>query len=227
MIDRFGADTVRLYMMFTSPPDQSLEWSDAGVEGASRFLRRLWRLAFEHLANGPCEALQIARLNADQREFRRLTHETIAKVGDDLARRRTFNTAIAAVMELCNAMSRRELHDSQGRAVLQEALEAVVKLLSPITPHICQTLWSALGGEGALVDVAWPAADPAALERDSVELVLQVNGKLRGRVVVPRDADQATVEEAALAQDNVQRFVAGKAIRRIIVVPGKLVNVVC
>ena len=227
MIERFGADTVRLYMMFTSPPDQSLEWSDAGVEGAARFLRRLWKQVAEHLAGGPCEPLRLTELNAGQRELRRLLHETIAKVGDDVGRRRTFNTAIAAVMELCNALARFDDRSQQGRALLQEAYEAVVRLLAPIVPHACQVLWRALGQPGELVDERWPEADPAALEREAVELVVQVNGKLRGRVQVPSDADRAAVEQAALAEDNVQRFVAGKAIRRIIVVPGKLVNVVC
>ncbi len=227
MIDRFGADTVRLYMMFTSPPDQSLEWSEAGVEGASRFLRRLWKQVADHLAGGAAPAPELETLTPDQRSLRRQLHETIAKVGDDVGRRRTFNTAIAAVMELCNAMARFEDTSAQGRAVRQEAYESVVLMLAPIVPHISHVLWQALGHSSDVVDQSWPSFDAAALERDEVELVVQVNGKLRGRVRVPAEAQRGAVEEAALGEANVQRFVAGKAIRRIIVVPGKLVNVVC
>jgi leucyl-tRNA synthetase len=227
MIDRYGADTVRLYMMFTSPPDQALEWSDQGVEGASRFLKRLWKQIAAHVNAGPVEALSPAALNPAQRALRRTVHETIEKVGDDVGRRRTFNTAIAAIMELMNAFTRSEDESAPGRAVAQEGFEAVVRMLAPITPHACQVLWKALGGPQAVIDAPWPVADPSALQKDEIEVVVQVNGKLRGRVSVPVEADKAALEEAALNEPNVQRFVADTTIRRIIVVPGRLVNIVC
>ncbi|WP_348814417.1 leucine--tRNA ligase [Halomonas sp. H10-59] len=229
MIDRFGADTVRLFMMFAAPPEQSLEWSDSGVEGAHRFLKRLWRLVAEHLEAGTPAALDaaaIASLDDAQRELRRKTHETIKKAGDDIGRRTTFNTAIAAVMELTNAIAKFGDTSPQGLAVSREAIEACVLLLSPITPHACHALWRSLGHDGAVIDATWPAFDESALARDSIELVVQVNGKLRARLEVPADADKAAVEALALANDNVQRHTDGKTLRKVIVVPGKLVNIV-
>ncbi|KJZ14941.1 leucine--tRNA ligase [Halomonas sp. S2151] len=229
MIDRFGADTVRLFMMFAAPPEQSLEWSDSGVEGAHRFLKRLWRLVAEHLQAGTPAALDaaaIASLDDAQRELRRKTHETIKKAGDDIGRRTTFNTAIAAVMELTNAIAKFGDTSPQGLAVNREAIEACVLLLAPITPHACHALWRSLGHDGAVIDATWPAFDESALARDSIELVVQVNGKLRARLEVPADADKAAVEALALANDNVQRHTDGKTLRKVIVVPGKLVNIV-
>ncbi|MEQ5857051.1 leucine--tRNA ligase [Halomonas sp. EF61] len=229
MIDRFGADTVRLFMMFAAPPEQSLEWSDSGVEGAHRFLKRLWRLVAEHLEAGTPTALDaaaIASLDDAQRELRRKTHETIKKAGDDIGRRTTFNTAIAAVMELTNAIAKFGDTSPQGLAVSREAIEACVLLLAPITPHACHALWRSLGHDGAVIDATWPAFDESALARDSIELVVQVNGKLRARLEVPADADKAAVEALALANDNVQRHTDGKTLRKVIVVPGKLVNIV-
>ncbi|MBS8267366.1 leucine--tRNA ligase [Halomonas litopenaei] len=229
MIDRFGADTVRLFMMFAAPPEQSLEWSDSGVEGAHRFLKRLWRLVAEHLQAGTPAALDaaaIASLDDAQRELRRKTHETIKKAGDDIGRRTTFNTAIAAVMELTNAIAKFGDTSPQGLAVSREAIEACVLLLAPITPHACHALWRSLGHDGAVIDATWPAFDESALARDSIELVVQVNGKLRARLEVPADADKAAVEALALANDNVQRHTDGKTLRKVIVVPGKLVNIV-
>ncbi|MBY6111375.1 leucine--tRNA ligase [Halomonas sp. DP1Y21-3] len=229
MIDRFGADTVRLFMMFAAPPEQSLEWSDSGVEGAHRFLKRLWRLVAEHLEAGTPAALDaaaIASLDDAQRELRRKTHETIKKAGDDIGRRTTFNTAIAAVMELTNAIAKFGDTSPQGLAVSREAIEACVLLLAPITPHACHALWRSLGHDGAVIDATWPAFDESALARDSIELVVQVNGKLRARLEVPADADKAAVEALALANDNVQRHTEGKTLRKVIVVPGKLVNIV-
>ncbi|WP_442486923.1 leucine--tRNA ligase [Halomonas litopenaei] len=229
MIDRFGADTVRLFMMFAAPPEQSLEWSDSGVEGAHRFLKRLWRLVAEHLEAGAPAALDaaaIASLDDAQRELRRKTHETIKKAGDDIGRRTTFNTAIAAVMELTNAIAKFGDTSPQGLAVSREAIEACVLLLAPITPHACHALWRSLGHDGAVIDATWPAFDESALARDSIELVVQVNGKLRARLEVPADADKAAVEALALANDNVQRHIDGKTLRKVIVVPGKLVNIV-
>ncbi len=226
MIDRFGADTVRLFMMFAAPPEQSLEWSDSGVEGAHRFLKRLWRLVAEHLEAGAPAALDAASLDDAQRELRRKTHETIKKAGDDIGRRTTFNTAIAAVMELTNAIAKFGDTSPQGLAVSREAIEACVLLLAPITPHACHALWRSLGHDGAVIDATWPAFDESALARDSIELVVQVNGKLRARLEVPADADKAAVEALAVANDNVQRHIDGKTLRKVIVVPGKLVNIV-
>ncbi|PAU74208.1 leucine--tRNA ligase [Halomonas salipaludis] len=230
MIDRFGADTVRLFMMFAAPPEQSLEWSDSGVEGANRFLKRLWRLVNEHLAAGTPGALNTSALSDAQRDLRRKTHETIKKASDDIGRRTTFNTAIAAVMELTNALGRfhgeGEEPSPQDLAVAREAVETSVLLLAPITPHICHALWAALGHAEPAIDAAWPRLDESALARDSIELVVQVNGKLRARLEVPADADKAAIEAQALAAENVQRHTEGKAVRKVIVVPGKLVNIV-
>ncbi len=226
LIDRYGADTVRLFSMFAAPPDQSLEWSDSGVEGANRFLRRLWKLVAGHIEQGPVAALDTAVLDRQQRDVRRKTHETIAKVSDDFGRRQTFNTAIAAVMELCNELGRLEPDDARNRAVVDEALRAVVLMLNPIVPHICHSLWPALGGAGDVLNAPWPAVDESALARDSVEMVVQVNGKVRARMEVAADADRASVEAQAREQDNVKRFLEGVTVRKTIVVPGKLVNIV-
>jgi leucyl-tRNA synthetase len=226
LIDRYGADTVRLFTMFAAPPEQSLEWSDSGVEGAQRFMKRLWRMVHEHVSAGPAPALEIAALDGAQRELRRQLHAAIAKVSDDVGRRYTFNTAIAAVMELLNAFGKHAGRAPQDRALRQEAFEAVVLMLSPIVPHACHALWSALGREGAVVDQPWPAHDPGALVQDEIELVVQVQGKLRGRIVVARDLPEEKIHAAALAEENVARFVAGRAVRKVIVVPGRLVNIV-
>ncbi len=226
MIDRYGADTVRLYMMFTSPPDQKLEWSDAAVEGAFRFLKRLWKLVHAHVQQKSPPKLNADKLGDEQRNLRRKIHETIAKVSDDVGRRYTFNTAIAAVMELVNALARSEDKTPTGRAIMQEGLDAVVLLLAPIVPHASHMLWRELGHKSVIIDEAWPVADDAAIERDTIDLVVQVNGKLRGHIQVSKSADRRTIETEALENSNVQRFVEGKAIRKLIVVPGKLVNVV-
>ncbi|UCE88141.1 MAG: leucine--tRNA ligase [Pseudomonadota bacterium] len=228
LVERYGADTARLFMMFAAPPDQSLEWSDAGVEGAFRFLRRVWKRVYDHVQGGYCVAVDTNTLDDAQRALRRRVHETIAKISDDVGRRFTFNTAIAAVMELLNALYKFEDDSEQGRAVMQEALESVVLLLAPIVPNICHTLWFRLrpGATAAVVDMRWPVADEAALTRNNIELVVQVNGKLRGQVSVPVDAERAEIESAALDDPNVQRFVEGKGVARIIVVPGRLVNIV-
>jgi leucyl-tRNA synthetase len=226
MIERYGADSVRLFMMFAAPPDQSLEWSDAGLEGAHRFLKRLWRQVREHVAAGPAPALAPTELSGARKDLRRHTHEAIAKVTDDVGRRMTFNTAIAAVMELLNAVGRLEDGSAQGRAVVQEALDAAVRMLAPVVPHIAETLWGALGHAGRVIDAPWPRIDAAALAKDRVPMAVQVNGKLRGQVAVPVDADRAAIETAALAEPNVRRFTDGKTVRKVIVVPGKIVNVV-
>jgi len=226
-IDRYGADTARLFMMFAAPPELSLDWSDEGAEGAFRFLKRLWKAVHGHLAAGGARApLDGAALSPAARELRRLAHQTLGKVTDDIGRRRTFNTAIAAVMELLNAVQRFDEGTPAARAVSHEALEIAVLVLSPVIPHIAHALWHALGHERAVIDEPWPAPDPAALVQDAIELVVQVNGKLRGRITVPVGAAEAEVRAAALADATVQKFVGAAAVRKVVVVPGKLVNVV-
>ncbi|MCX2977648.1 leucine--tRNA ligase [Candidatus Marimicrobium litorale] len=224
LIDRYGADTVRLFSMFAAPPEQSLEWSDSGVEGANRFLKRLWKLGAAHIGAGAAPALDVAKLGDQQKAVRRKLHETIAKVSDDYGRRQTFNTAIAAVMELCNELGRLGSEDND-RAIMDEALRGIVLMLSPIVPHICHALWRALGESGDILDQQWPVVDENALSRDSVEMVVQVKGKVRGKVSVPADADHAAIEEAALAEGNVSRFVEELGDYAVKVVPGKLISI--
>lgn len=227
LIEQYGADTVRLFSMFAAPPEQSMEWSDSGVEGAHRFLRRLWKSVHGHLAAGTPGKLNADALNDAQRDLRRKTHETIAKVTDDYGRRQTFNTAIAAVMELMNEVGKlADRASPETLAVEREALEAVVLMLAPIVPHIAQALWSALGYGSIPLDTPFPAVDEAALKRSSIEVVVQVNGKVRDKVQAPIDAEKADVEALALAQKNVQRFLEGVTVRKVIVVPNKLVNIV-
>ncbi len=286
MIDAYGADTCRLFMMFASPPDMSLEWSDSGVEGASRFLRRVWRLAHAHVSAGLPGALDVAALNDEQKAVRRAIHLAIKQASTDVGQHHKFNTAIAQVMTLMNVLEKAPTAGEQDRALLQEGLETVALLLAPITPHICHTLWQQLGKPGAIIDAQWPKVDEAALvqdsltlvvqvngklrgkveacvlllapitphachalwaelghdepaidaawpqvdedalARDSIELVVQVNGKLRAHVSVGAEATREQVQAAALAHPNVQRFVGDKEIRKVIVVPGKLVNIV-
>ena len=225
LIDEFGADTVRMFTMFAAPPDQSLEWDDKGVEGASRFLRRLWKLAATVVEAGAA-ALDKNSLDAAQKAMRRKLHETIAKVSDDIGRRYTFNTAIAANMELLNELSRFEDDSEQGRAVRREVIIAAVMMLSPIVPHITQALWRELGYDTLLAEQLWPVVDDSALERDSIELVVQVNGKLRSKIDVPADADRETIERIALQDEKILSHIEGKTVRKVIVVPGRLVNVV-
>jgi leucyl-tRNA synthetase len=226
LIARYGADTVRLFMMFAAPPEQALEWSDDGVQGSFRFLRRFWNAVQEHVAAGPAAELVTGALDATQKDLRRKTHQSIGKISDDIGRRYTFNTAVAASMELLNAVTRFDDDSEAGRAVVHEALEAVVLMLSPIVPHVCHALWRQLGHDTAPIDEPWPTVDESALEADLVEIVVQVNGKLRGRISVAADADNNAIGEQALADPNVQRFVEGKDIRKTIIVPGRLVNIV-
>ncbi|MCM2131162.1 leucine--tRNA ligase [Larsenimonas rhizosphaerae] len=226
MIDRFGADTVRLFMMFAAPPEQSLEWSDTGVEGAHRFLKRLWRLVHEHVEAGTPATLDTSALETSQRELRRKTHETIAKAGDDIGRRTTFNTAIAAVMELTNAVGRFNDTSPQGLAVAREAVEAAVLILAPIVPHLTHALWGVLGHDSPVIDACWPAVDEQALTRDSITVVVQVNGKVRDKIDVSPDATKDAIEVQAMALPNVVKHIDGKTVRKVIVVPGKLVNIV-
>ncbi|WP_041522798.1 leucine--tRNA ligase [Gilvimarinus agarilyticus] len=227
LIEQYGADTVRLFSMFAAPPEQSMEWSDSGVEGAHRFLRRLWKSLHGHLAAGTPDTLDADSLDDTQRDLRRKTHETIHKVSDDYGRRQTFNTAIAAVMELMNDVSKlADRSTGQGLAVEREALSAAILLLAPIVPHISHSLWQALGHSDIPLDAPWPSVDEAALKRSSIEIVVQVNGKVRDKVQAPVDAERADVEALALAQQNVQRFIEGATVRKVIVVPNKLVNIV-
>ena len=226
LIEQYGADTARLFMMFAAPPEQSLEWSDTGVEGASRFLKRLWRLAFEHIEAGSTVALNVNSLNDAQKAIRRATHETIAKVGDDIGRRFTFNTAIASVMELINALSKFKDGSEQGRAVMNESLQSITLLLSPIVPHITHQIWKVLGEDSSLLDQAWPVVDESALVKDSLQIIVQVNGKLRSRIEVAANASKDEIEASALVDEHVLKFTDGKKIVKVIVVPGKLVNIV-
>lgn len=225
LIEMYGADTVRLFSMFASPPDQSLEWSDTGVEGSSRFLKRLWRNIADHLAGGDVPQLNTQSLTGDQRDLRRQIHQTIAKVSDDIERRYTFNTAIAAIMELVNALSRSDDDTPQGRAVQREGWRAVVTMLCPIAPHVTEELWQEFG-EADLVNGPWPDVDESALVADKVTIVVQVNGKVRGRIEAAPGTARDDVEAQARADENVQRFIDGKAVRKVIVVPDKLVNIV-
>jgi len=226
LVERYGADTVRLFSMFASPPDQSLEWSDSGVEGAFRFLRRLWFMSTEHIAAGAVEALHVSELDAQQKTIRRHVHDTIAKVSDDIGRRQTFNTAIAAVMELSNHLGRFEDRSPQGRAVLDEAWKAVVRLMAPITPHICETLWEMLGEKDSVVNTAWPEVDETARVRDQITLVVQINGKLRARIELAPGSDEETAMVCAMAEPNITRHIDGKDIRKVIYIPDRLLNIV-
>jgi leucyl-tRNA synthetase len=226
IIASHGVDAARLFSMFAAPPEQSMEWSDAGIDGAARFLRRVWKLVLDHTQSGVAPALDRAGLSAAQKDLRRKLHDTLAKAGDDFGRRNNFNTAIAACMELVNTLARFDDLSPQGRAVMQEALDALVRVLAPIVPHITHELWSALGHAEPIIDATWPEPEPEARRSDSIAMVVQVNGKLRGQISVPAGADQTTIIAAATADDGVQKFLAGQPIKKTIVVPGKLVNFV-
>lgn len=232
LIEQYGADTVRLFTMFAAPPNQSLEWSDSGVEGSARFLRKLWRTMTAHDASG-IVAIDAQSLSAEQKQLRFKTHSTLQKVADDFGRRQTFNTAIAAVMELVNTTNKfqderatQDADNTLDRSIVHEALEVVLLTLSPIVPHFCHVLWQHLGHQQAIIDCPWPTVDYSALEQDQIQLVIQVNGKLRGKLDVAKDTEQKTLEALALADTNVQKFTDGKTVRKIIVVPGKLINIV-
>ncbi|MGH8149137.1 MAG: leucine--tRNA ligase [Steroidobacteraceae bacterium] len=226
LIERFGADTARLFMMFAAPPEQTLEWSDEGVQGSYRFIRRLWHAVYEHVSAGPAPPLDPDGLAEPARELRRTAHQALAKAADDIGRRRSFNTAIAAIMELSNAIGKFSQARPGDRAVRQEALEIATLALSPIIPHVCQALWQALGHERALIDEPWREPDPAALARAEVQIIVQVNGKLRARLSLALGADEACARAAALADETVRRFVDGKPVKKVVVVRDKLVNVV-
>ncbi|MFA5984322.1 MAG: leucine--tRNA ligase [Methylococcaceae bacterium] len=227
LIEQYGADTVRLFIMFAAPPEQSLEWSDSGVEGAFRFLKRLWKLVYGHVESGlVAQASEKNDLSAEQQQVRRQTHLTLQKVSDDLNRRYTFNTAIAANMELVNTISKFADGSMVGKAVRQEALEAIVLMLSPIVPHICHQLWQALGHSNLVVTEPWPAVDLAALVQDTIDVVVQVNGKLRSKIKVSATASKEETQALALADEQILRFIEGSTVKKVIVVPQKLVNIV-
>ena len=224
-IDLYGADTVRLYTMFAAPPEQTLEWSDAGVQGAKKFLERLWRLSFE-LTSGETVALDLDALDKEDKAARRKIHETIAKVTTDMGQRQTYNTAIAAIMELLNTLNKLGKNNEQSRAVAREGVEAIVLMLSPITPHIANELWVAFGHTDSVLDAQWPEVDEAALVKDSIEMVVQVNGKVRAKLELPANVSKEDAEAIARADENVIKFVGESTIRKVIVIPGKLVNIV-
>lgn len=226
LLDRYGADTVRTAMMFAAPPEQSFEWSEAGLEGAARFLKRLWTMVHDHTAAGVAAQLQVQDLSAAGKALRRKTHETLQKSDDDYGRRQQFNTVVSAVMELLNTVGKTAPANDADRAAVQEAWESAVLIISPIAPHIAHELWGVLGRNESLVEQPWPSVDAAALEQDSLTLAVQVNGKVRGQIDVAADAGQEAILALAKADANVQRHIEGKAIRKEIVVPSKLVNIV-
>ena len=226
MVENTGADTVRLFMMFASPAEMTIRMARIWRRRAKRFLGRVWNLVYEYSQNPAKTALDVIALSADQKALRRDVHKTIAKVSDDIGRRQTFNTAIAAVMELMNKLTRAPLESEQDRAVMAEALSAVVRMLYPITPHICFELWKALGNESNIDHAEWVKADEAAMVEDEKLIVVQVNGKVRGKVTVAADADEETVKTVAFADENVKKFTDNTQIVKVIYVPGKLLNVV-
>ena len=226
MVEKYGADTVRLFMMFASPAEMTLEWQESGVEGAKRFLGRVWNLVYQYQQNPAKTSLDITALSAAQKALRREVHKTIAKVSDDIGRRQTFNTAIAAVMELMNKLTKASLESDQDRAVMAEALSAVVRMLYPITPHICFELWQALGNESNIDTAEWVKADEAAMVEDEKLIVVQVNGKVRGKVTVPATSSEEEVKAAAKADPNVAKFLDGKEILKEIYIPLKMLNFV-
>jgi leucyl-tRNA synthetase len=230
LIDRFGADTVRLFIMFASPPEQSLDWSDAGVEGAYRFLKRLWKAIQEHTdttsEQGNSVLTDFEGLGEAQKAMRLKLHETIKKVSDDFARRLTFNTAIAANMELLNSVGRFNDDSATGIAIRQETFESMVLMLSPIIPHLCHQLWQELGHDSVIIDCPWPQYDEAALVQETIEMVIQVNGKLRGKMQLGADSEKAVCEALAFKNGQVRRYIDDRPIKKVIVVPNKLVNIV-
>ncbi len=226
MVDKYGADTVRLFMMFAAPPELTLEWQESSVEGAHRFIKRLWKTAHDHIAQGEVVALDPKALDNNQKALRRELHKTIAKVSDDIERRQMFNTAIAAIMELMNKLQKAPSANEQDRALMQEALTAVTRLLYPIIPHTSFSLWTELGNTTDIEDSLWPTVDESALVEDSKLIIVQVNGKLRAKITVAADASKEEVEALGLADENVQKFVDGVTVRKVIYVPGKLLNIV-
>jgi len=221
LVNRYGADTMRVFVLFTSPPENNLEWSDAGVEGAARFLQRLYRLVFQHH-----ETVAGAPLPEGPHPLRRLVHKTLKRVTQDAIERFHFNTAIAAIMELLNGLSSFQPKTDEDRAALKEALELTVLMVSPFAPHLAEELWSALGKQGLVATQSWPAYDPELARDEKITIVVQVNGKLRGQIEVAPDAAEETIKEAALYEPNVMKHVAGRTPKKVVYVKGRLVNVV-
>jgi len=229
MIARFGADTARLFILFAAPPTQDLEWSDTGIEGAHRFINKFFRLVTGFIDSKKefnCSKLDVSSLNEEQRLVRQKTHLALQKVGDDFGRRHSFNTAIATMMELNNAISRYSDVSEQGMAIKQESIEIMVKCLSPVIPHVCHHLWFLLGGKNAIVDSSWPVVDESALVQENVQVIAQVNGKLRAKLMVPLNSDNEAVQDLALSDEKIEKFTKGKQIIKVIVVPNKLINIV-
>jgi leucyl-tRNA synthetase len=229
MISKYGADTARLFILFAAPPTQDLEWSDSGIEGAHRFINKFYRLVtgFIKLKEGvEISKTDDLNLNEEQRSIRQKTHLALKKVGDDFGRRHSFNTAIATMMELNNLVSRYANTSQQGMAVKQEAIEIMVKCLSPVMPHVCHHLWFLLGGKNAVVDSQWPEVDESALIQERVQIIAQVNGKLRAKIMAPLDSDNQAVQEIALSDEKIVKFTMDKQIIKVIVVPNKLINIV-
>lgn len=228
LVEQYGADTARLFMMFASPPTQTLEWTDAGVDGAFRFLKRLWKQVYHHLENSAViiDPEQLKTLSPELKAVRFQLHQTISKVTDDLERRHTFNTAIASVMELMNGLAKIKGTEPAAQQLMQEALESIVILLSPIVPHICHELWRELKPGTELLDQPWPQVDNDALVQDEISLIVQVNGKLRSKISITKDTEAAEIERVALNDEQIQKYIDGKTVKKVIVVPGRLVNIV-
>ena len=226
VIDLYGADTIRVFTMFAAPPEQTLEWVDSGVEGANRFIKRLWKLSQDVIDLGDVPVVDIKSLNGEQKNLRRAIHRTIAKVTDDVGRRQTFNTAVAAIMELLNNLQKAPQGTPQDNAVLREGVEAMVLLLNPIAPHMCHVLWHDLGHKNDIETAPWPKVDESALVEDEKLIIVQVNGKVRAKITVAADASQEQVQALGLAQENVQQFVENKTVRKVIYIAGKLLNIV-
>ncbi|MBE8189778.1 MAG: class I tRNA ligase family protein, partial [Candidatus Thioglobus sp.] len=225
MIEKYGADTVRLFILFAAPPSQDLEWSESGLEGAHRFINRVYRLVSNFILDAKTNKIGANQAN-NTNKIRQKTHQTLAKITDDMSRRNTFNTAIAALMELSNLLAKFEQTDEQSMALRRESIEIIIKTLSPIAPHICHHLWQELGHKNAVINELWPAVDEAALVASEVEIIIQVNGKLRSKITVSAAETTAATESQALADENIIKFTKGKNIVKVIVVPGKLVNIV-
>jgi len=226
VIKLYGADTVRLFIMFTSPPEQTLEWSDSGVEGAHRFLKRVWKLVHDFHQGGEAKSITDLTLSATQKRLRREVHKTIKKVSDDIGRRNTFNTAIASIMELMNHLAKAPMESIEDRGVMQEAIRAVILMLTPIVPHLAHQLWESVGDGNTVEDTLWPELDESALVEDEKLIIVQVNGKVRAKITVAADASKEFVETAGLSEASVEKFIEGKTIRKVIYIPGKLLNIV-
>jgi leucyl-tRNA synthetase len=229
MIAKYGADTVRLFILFAAPPTQDLEWSDSGLEGAHRFVNKFYRLVSQFINDAETSnvaELDTRGLDKSQKDIRQKTHQALKKVGDDFGRRHSFNTAISTLMELNNNLSRFYDVSEQGMAVRKEAIEIMLKALNPITPHLSHHLWHCMGHDDAMIDVLWPEVDESALKQDEVQIVVQVNGKLRAQLMVPLGTDNQAIESLALNEENVVKFTEGMTVVKVVVVPNKLVNVV-